>query len=89
VQQIIQTLPKVYAYSRLFQLLLEYGLKSKVAKTRQGALDELAAIIKRSGMGACNPSKDMPQIAAMIADKDPSVRKSSLTVLRYEFPSWG
>ncbi|KAI0006226.1 ARM repeat-containing protein [Russula compacta] len=29
VQQIFQTLPKVYAYSRVFQLILDHGLKSK------------------------------------------------------------
>ncbi|KAG6890724.1 hypothetical protein C0995_005097 [Termitomyces sp. Mi166 len=78
VQQIIKTLPKVYAYSRVFQLLLDYGLKSKVAKTRQGSLDEIAAILKKSGMGACEPTKAFPIIASMISDKDSSVRKSAL-----------
>lgn len=83
VSQIVQTFPKVYAYSRVFQLLLEHGLKSKVAKTRQGALDELGGILKRFGIGACEPAKAFPGIAAMISDKDPAVRKSALTVLRY------
>lgn len=82
VQQIIQELPKVYAYSRVFQILLEHGLKSKVAKTRQGALDEMGGILKKSGMGACEPSKAFPIIAAMISDKDASVRKSALGTLR-------
>jgi cytoskeleton-associated protein 5 len=62
--------------------LLEHGLKSKVAKTRQGALDEMAGLLKRSGMGACEPSKAFPLIASMIADKDAQVRKSALTTLR-------
>ncbi|KAF7294962.1 Cytoskeleton-associated protein 5 [Mycena indigotica] len=81
VQQIIQDLPRVYAYSRVFHLLLEYGLKSKVAKTRQGALDELAGILKKSGMSACEPAKAFPVIGGMIADKDSQVRKSALSVL--------
>ncbi|KAF7363414.1 Microtubule associated protein [Mycena sanguinolenta] len=81
VQQIIQELPKVYAYSRVFQILLEHGLKSKVAKTRQGALDEMGSILKKSGMGACEPTKAFPTIAAMISDKDASVRKSALGAL--------
>ncbi|KAF5365755.1 hypothetical protein D9758_003307 [Tetrapyrgos nigripes] len=81
VQQIMQSLPKVYAYSRLFQLLLDHGLKSKVAKTRQGALDELGSLLKKSGMGACEPAKAFPVIAAMISDKDPQVRKSALSAL--------
>ncbi|KAI0046098.1 ARM repeat-containing protein [Auriscalpium vulgare] len=81
VQQIFQTLPKVYAYSRVFQILLDHGLKHKVAKTRQLTLDELAIILKRSGMGAFDPPKACPAIASMIADKDPSVRKSALSAL--------
>ncbi|KAI0064593.1 ARM repeat-containing protein [Artomyces pyxidatus] len=81
VQQIFQTLPKVYAYSRVFQILLDYGLKSKVAKTRQLSLDELAGILKRSGSTAFDQNKACPTIAAMIADKDLSVRKSALSAL--------
>lgn len=83
VQQIFQTLPKVYAYSRVFQLVLDHGSKSKVAKTRQLSLDELGGIVKRSGMGACHPAKDCPVIASMISDKDPGVRKSALSTLRF------
>ncbi|KAL0571687.1 hypothetical protein V5O48_010274 [Marasmius crinis-equi] len=78
VSQIIQSLPKVYAYSRIFQLLLDYGLKSKVAKTRQGSLDELGNLLKKYGMTACEPPKAFPVIASMIADKDSAVRKSAL-----------
>ncbi|KAI0341693.1 ARM repeat-containing protein [Trametopsis cervina] len=81
VQQICQTLPKVYAFSRVFQLLLDHGLKSKVAKTRQGTLDELGSLLKRFGMGACEPAKSFPVIASAISDKDPSVRKSALATL--------
>lgn len=73
----------VYAYSRVFQSLLDHGLKSKVAKARQGTLDELGGILKKSGMGACEPSKAFPIIASMISDKDSSVRKSALGTLRY------
>ncbi|TDL27444.1 microtubule associated protein [Rickenella mellea] len=81
VQQIIQNLPKIYAFSRVFQLLMDYGLKSKVAKTRQGALEELTSILKRTGIGACDPSKAFPLIASMISDKDAQVRKSALSTL--------
>ncbi|THH12641.1 hypothetical protein EW146_g7506 [Bondarzewia mesenterica] len=85
VQQIFQTLSKVYAYSRVFQILLEYGLKSKVAKTRQLTLDELGSILKRSGLGACEPQKACPTMASTIADKDPNVRKSALSTLSEVF----
>ena len=83
VQQIFQILPKVHAYSRIFQLVLDHGLKSKVAKTRQLSLEEMGGILKRSGMGACHPAKDCPVIASMISDKDPNVRKSALSALRF------
>lgn len=72
----------LYAYSRVFQMLLDYGLKAKVAKTRQGTLEELSAILKKSGMGACEPSKAFPFVASMLSDKDPQVRKSALGTLR-------
>ncbi|KDQ33264.1 hypothetical protein PLEOSDRAFT_1091403 [Pleurotus ostreatus PC15] len=81
VQAIIQDLPKIYAYSRLFQLLSDYGLKSKVAKTRQGSLDEMAGLLKRFGIGACEPNKACPIMASMIADKDSLVRKAALGAL--------
>src|SRR5882762_8425328 len=83
VQQIVQELPKVYPYSRVFQLLLDHGLRSKVAKTRQLALDELGAVLRRSGLAACEPGRACPVIASMIADKDPNVRKAALSTLRY------
>lgn len=81
VQALIQSLSKIYAYSRLFQLLLDHGLKAKTAKTRQGALDEMMGLLKRSGIGACEPSKAFPAVGAMISDKDPAVRKSALGVI--------
>jgi hypothetical protein len=80
----MRNLPKVYAYSRVFQAILDNGLKSKVAKTRQGSLDEMSVILKKSGMGACEPSKAMPVVASFIGDRDPAVRKSALAVLRYD-----
>ncbi|KAF9532947.1 hypothetical protein CPB83DRAFT_873879 [Crepidotus variabilis] len=81
VQQIIRILPTVYAYSRVFQILLEQGLKAKAAKTRQGTLDELSGILKKSGMGASESPKAFQQIASLISDKDPAVRKSALGTL--------
>lgn len=82
VAQIVQSLPKVYAFSRVFALLLEHGLKSKVSKARQGTLDELASLLKKFGIAACDPPKAFPQVAFTISDKDPQVRKSTLAVLR-------
>ncbi|KAG8914017.1 Microtubule-associated protein, microtubule dynamics during spindle orientation [Tulasnella sp. 408] len=57
VQTVVQNLAKIYPSSRLYHLLLDHGLKSKVAKTRQGALEEMAAILKRVGLSPCEPTK--------------------------------
>lgn len=81
VQHIIQTLPKAFSSSRLFTLLLEQGLRSKVNKTRQGTLDEMASMIKKKGMAVCDPLKAFPVIASMVDDKDPATRKSALSVI--------
>lgn len=53
-----------------------------MAKTRQGSLDEIAGILKKSGMAACEPTKAFPLIASMLSDKDAQVRKSALNALR-------
>ena len=60
---------------------MDYGLKSKVAKTRQGSLDEISGILKRTGVAACEPTKSFPVLASMISDKDAAVRKSALAAL--------
>lgn len=62
---------------------MEHGIRSKVAKTRQGALDEMANILKKKGMSTCDPPRSFPVIASMVGDKDPHVRKSALSVIGY------
>jgi cytoskeleton-associated protein 5 len=79
---LLQSLPRIYAYSRIFAFLLEHGLKAKVAKTRQGALEELGSILKKAGVGACDPPRSFPFVAKMISDKDANVRKAALNVFR-------
>jgi cytoskeleton-associated protein 5 len=81
-QKVLQSLPRIYAYSRIFALFLEHGLKAKVAKTRQGSLEELASILKKAGIGATDPSKSFPIIGKMISDKDANVRRAALSVFR-------
>ncbi|KAG8985770.1 Microtubule-associated protein, microtubule dynamics during spindle orientation [Tulasnella sp. JGI-2019a] len=81
VQNIMHNLPKVYPSSRLFQLAIDHGLKSKIAKTRQGALEEMGNILRRVGISACEPTKAFPIIGSLIGDKDPSVRKAALSTI--------
>jgi cytoskeleton-associated protein 5 len=77
MRQILKQLGRVYPVSKLFGHLLR-GLESKNAKTRQECLDELSQILQRNGQDAFNPSKSLPLIAALISDRDASVRNSSL-----------
>jgi cytoskeleton-associated protein 5 len=64
---------------------LEHGLKSKNSKTRAGSLEELAHILRKAGLSACDPPKAFPVVASMIGDKDAAVRKSALGVLGFVF----
>ena len=84
MQKIIEALPRVFSSSRLFNLLLEHGLRAKVAKTRGGALDGMAAMIKKKGMSVCDPSRALPIVATLVDDKDAVVRKSALSVIGYD-----
>lgn len=67
---------------------MDHGLKSKVAKTRQGSLEEIGVMLKRVGLSVCDPGKTFPVIASMIGDKDPNVRKAALGALRYVYVRW-
>lgn len=67
--------------SRVFQLLLEYGLSSKNARTRAECLDELGCLLARHGIAVCTPAKSLPVIARLISDRDPAVRNAALGTL--------
>ncbi|KAG8908511.1 Microtubule-associated protein, microtubule dynamics during spindle orientation [Tulasnella sp. 403] len=79
VQTIVQNFARIFPPSNIFQNLLNHGLRSKNAKTRQGALEEIGYILKRHGMNVCDPPKAFPVIASMIADA--SVRKAALSAI--------
>ncbi|KAJ1968851.1 hypothetical protein IWQ62_000995 [Dispira parvispora] len=70
-----------YPVSRIFQYLVDYGLRSKNARVRGEALEELANIIQRNGMGVCQPAKFVPLAASFIGDRDATVRSAALNAL--------
>ncbi|KZO91665.1 ARM repeat-containing protein [Calocera viscosa TUFC12733] len=80
IRGIFRLLEKQYPYSKIFQLLMEHGLKAKNARTRQSSLEDMASLINRYGMSICDP-KAFPAVAAMVSDRDATVRQAALSVI--------
>ncbi|EJT96656.1 ARM repeat-containing protein [Dacryopinax primogenitus] len=81
IRGIFRLLEKQYPYSKIFQLLMEYGLQSKNARTRQSSLEDMASLLNRYGMSICQPSKAFPAVAVMVSDRDTNVRQAALSVI--------
>ncbi|KAJ1660027.1 hypothetical protein IWQ61_000993 [Dispira simplex] len=81
VTTIFRRMCHTYPVSRMFQYLVDYGLRSKNARVRGEALEELANIIQRNGMGVCQPAKFIPLAASFIGDRDATVRSAALNAL--------
>ncbi|KAJ1982689.1 hypothetical protein H4R34_001626 [Dimargaris verticillata] len=71
----------VYPASRLFQYLLDYGLKSKNARVRVDTLEELGTMLQRNSLSVCHPQKFIPLVAAHISERDAHVRTGALNAL--------
>ncbi|CAH7684994.1 spindle pole body component alp14 [Phakopsora pachyrhizi] len=89
VRTIFKSICAVYPFSKVFQSLLEHGLKSKNARIRAECAEELSALFQRHGLGVCQPAKALPQIAALISDRDSAVRNSALSALASAYASAG
>ncbi|KZT54281.1 ARM repeat-containing protein [Calocera cornea HHB12733] len=81
IRGIFRLLEKQYPYSKIFLLLMEHGIKSKNARTRQSSLEDMASLLNRYGMSICDPSKTFSAVAAMVSDRDASVRQAALAVI--------
>ncbi|KAJ1977911.1 hypothetical protein H4R35_002106, partial [Dimargaris xerosporica] len=71
----------VYPASRLFQYLLDYGLKSKNARVRVDTLEELGMMLQRNSLSVCHPQKFIPLVATHISERDAHVRTGALNAL--------
>ncbi|KAJ1918536.1 hypothetical protein H4219_002550 [Mycoemilia scoparia] len=87
-QLVISRLTHLYPVSKIFQNLLDYGLRGcKNARTRQESLESMSYFVRErsAGLGlsgvCSNPSKIVPQIAQAISDRDAQVRTAALSCL--------
>ncbi|KAJ1674503.1 hypothetical protein EV182_003147 [Spiromyces aspiralis] len=85
---IIGQMTHLYPVTKIFQMLLEHGLRaSKNSRVRQEALDSMAYFVRErsAGLGlggvCAMPAKTVPVIASAISDRDANVRNAALNCL--------
>lgn len=89
IRSIYKATCTIYPFSKVFQSLLDHGLKSKNARVRAESAEELSALFQRQGLAVCQPAKALPVIASLIGDRDSSVRNGALSALASAYSSAG
>ena len=79
---ILKALPSLYGANKVFAYLMD-GTKQKNARGRSESLEAMAKLVEEFGMGVCHPTqqKSVKDVAAIIGDKDGTVRNSALNFL--------
>ncbi|OAV98650.1 hypothetical protein, variant [Puccinia triticina 1-1 BBBD Race 1] len=89
IRTIFKNLCGIYPFSKVFQSLIDHGLKAKNARIRAECAEELSALFQRHGLNVCQPAKALPMIAALISDRDSAVRNGALAALASAYASAG
>ncbi|EFP78682.1 uncharacterized protein PGTG_04638 [Puccinia graminis f. sp. tritici CRL 75-36-700-3] len=89
IRTIFKNLCGIYPFSKVFQSLIDHGLKAKNARIRAECAEELSALFQRHGLNVCQPAKALPLIAALISDRDSAVRNGALAALASAYASAG
>ncbi|MBW0483744.1 hypothetical protein O181_023459 [Austropuccinia psidii MF-1] len=89
IRMIFKNICGIYPFSKVFQSLVDNGLKSKNARVRAECAEELSALFQRHGLSVCQPAKALPLIASLISDRDSSVRNGALSALASAYASAG
>ncbi|KAG0145811.1 hypothetical protein CROQUDRAFT_658187 [Cronartium quercuum f. sp. fusiforme G11] len=89
IRGIFKHICSIYPFSKVFQSLIDHGLKSKNARVRAECAEELSALFQRHGLNVCQPAKALPLIASLISDRDSSVRNGALSALASAYTSAG
>ncbi|KAI9630500.1 hypothetical protein KEM48_013996 [Puccinia striiformis f. sp. tritici PST-130] len=89
IRAIFKNLCGIYPFSKVFQSLIDHGLKAKNARVRSECAEELSALFQRHGLNVCQPAKALPLIAALISDRDSAVRNGALSALASAYASAG
>ena len=85
VKALLRSIGSIYPSSKLFSAILEEASKSRIARCRSEALEELGTLLQRQGTSVCQPSKAFPAIAACVADKDAATRMAALSTLSHAY----
>ena len=82
VHAIVKVLPSLYPGTKVFSHIMD-GTKQKNARGRSECLDAMGKLVEEFGMPVCHPSqqKCVKDVAAIIGDKDGTVRNSALNFL--------
>ncbi|KAH9818609.1 armadillo-type protein [Melampsora americana] len=89
IRAIFKHICSIYPFSKVFQSLLDHGIKSKNARVRAECAEELSALFQRHGLNVCQPAKALPLIASLISDRDSAVRNGALSALASAYSSAG
>jgi cytoskeleton-associated protein 5 len=89
IRAIFRTLCSLYPFSKVFSALLEHGVTSKNGRARSESVEELGMLFQRQGISVCQPTKALPAIAALIADRDATVRSAALNALAIVYTAVG
>lgn len=89
IRAIFKHLCSIYPFSKVFQSLLDHGIKSKNARVRAECAEELSALFQRHGLNVSQPAKALPLIASLISDRDSAVRNGALSALASAYASAG
>lgn len=89
IRTIFKNLCGIYPFSKVFQSLIDHGLKAKNARIRAECAEELSALFQRHGLNVCQPAKALPLIATLISDRDSAVRNGALSALASAYASAG
>ncbi|KAK9693990.1 hypothetical protein K7432_013644 [Basidiobolus ranarum] len=84
LRSILKQIYHLFNPNKIVTYILEYGLKSKNARTRAECLDELGSVIKSRGVNTI-PIKSFSIIASHIGDRDAQVRNNALNVIVQAF----
>jgi cytoskeleton-associated protein 5 len=89
VKAIVRSLGSIYPSSKVFAALLEHGSRSKMARVRAESIEELGNLLQRQGMGVCQPGRALPELAALISDRDAASRSAALDAITQAYAQVG
>lgn len=88
-RSIVRSLGSIYPSSKVFTQLLDQASRAKSARVRSESIEEVGNLIQRHGLGVCQPSKALPELAALLGDRDAASRSAALDALAQAYGQIG